>query len=325
MSERGEIWGLVLAAGDGTRLHAVTVGEDGGHRPKQFCALVDERTLLRSTLDRMTRLLPRRRIVVVVAAAHRKLWQRELADWPAENVVVQPENRGTAAGLLLPLLTIAGRDPEARVVVAPSDHHVADERRFLASIADALSIVERPLERVVLLGIEPDGGDGSATGYGWIVPHQSAIGTPLAVERFVEKPVAFEAANLKARGALWNSFVLVSRIEALFALYVAREPELLHQLTELVLPRRPHADRERALEELYRRLEPRDFSSDLLAGSESSLALLPVPPCGWTDLGTPERLARCIEMRNSRIEVRAALPATAGYAFGRWNVSTQLA
>ena len=298
MEETGEIWGLVLAAGEGSRLRTLTAAPDGAPVPKQYCALVDRRSLLRTTLDRMTRLLPRRRIVVVVAEAHRPHWERELADWPAENVVVQPQNRGTAAGLLLPLLAILGRDPKARVLVTPSDHHVGDEPGFLAAMAEALSAIERPLDRVVMLGIEPERAAESADGYGWIVPRRRSIGAPRSVERFVEKPAPAEAAALAARGALWNSFVFAARGETLLALYVRRLPALLDAMVDAVLPRRPQGDRAGALTALYGRIEARDFSRDLLAGSEDALLVLPTPDCGWTDLGTPERLAQC----------RAALP-----------------
>lgn len=301
MSERGEVWSVVLAAGEGSRLRELTRGEYGTDRPKQYCALVGERTLLRSTLDRMERVVPRQRIVVVVAEAHRPFWESELADWPADNVVVQPENRGTAAGLLLPLLRIAGRDAEARVIVTPSDHYVASERVLLDSIGEALSALERPLDRIVLLGVEPDAGESpdAPSGYGWIVPRRDAIGSVRPVERFVEKPGAQEAARLALAGAVWNSFVLAARLESFLALYVRRAPELLTEMVDVVLSRRGLADRAGALRALYARLPSLDFSAGLAAGAEDALATLRVAPCGWTDLGTPERLAACRAARRS--------------------------
>lgn len=294
MRQSGEVWGLVLAGGEGTRLSAVTAAANGDAIPKQYCSLVDSRTLLRATLDRMCRLVSRRRIVVVVSERHRRHWAGELADWPRENVVAQPENRGTATGLLLPLLTIAGRDPLARVVVTPSDHFIADEIRFLGAVTEGLAALDRPEERILLLGVAPDRPE---AGYGWVVPRRDTAGSPMPVERFVEKPEAAEARELARRGGVWNSFVLVSRLLSLLELYASREPELLHEMTEVVLPRRPHADRERAMRELFARLAPRDFSRHLLAGAEDRLAVLPVPPCGWTDLGTPERLAQVLRRR----------------------------
>src|SRR5574341_1084165 len=92
-------WAIVLAAGDGTRLRELT-----GDVPKQFCRLAGERSLLALALARAGRVAARERTLVVVAERHRRWWAGELAGHPAENVLVQPENRGTAAGILLPLL-----------------------------------------------------------------------------------------------------------------------------------------------------------------------------------------------------------------------------
>jgi len=300
MSDRGEIWGVVLAGGEGRRLAEVTGSEDGVPIPKQYCALVDDRTLLRATLDRTSRLIPRQRIVVVVAEQHRRFWHRELREWPAENLIVQPQNRGTAAGILLPLLEVAERDHSARVLVVPSDHHVENEGSWLASMAVSLVAVERARDRVVLLGIEPDRAE---TELGWIAPQGLSTAGPRGVARFVEKPTADEAERLAATGGLWNSFVFASRVETLLSLYLRRQPELLDRMVSTVLPARTPLDRSRAIARLYRRLEAQDFSRDLLAGSEDALLALTVPACGWTDLGTPDRLAR---VRRERAAVTPA-------------------
>jgi mannose-1-phosphate guanylyltransferase len=324
MAERGEIWGVVLAAGDGTRLADATARVDGRPVPKQYCSLVEARSLLRATLDRLGALIPKERIVIVVAEAHRRHWERELADWPAENLVSQPENRGTAAGLLLPLLAIARRDPTARVVVSPSDHYFADEATFLATVRTALDSLAPSSGRLLLLGVAPDRVE---SGYGWIVPSASSAGASVAIERFVEKPDPVEASALKAAGALWNSFVIVSRLAALLDLYAVREPALLLGMSGAFGPSPAAADSPSSLSlaslrSLYDRLEARDFSRHLLAGAEDRLALIPIPPCGWTDLGTPERLAQVraarepsarkrVEYRLRRPPGRLALPALA--------------
>src|SRR5262245_31154240 len=107
-------WAIVLAAGEGKRLRELTM-RGGIDTPKQFCSLRGGRSLLGDALARAARIAPRKRMLVVVAAEHRRFWERELADLPRENVIVQPANRGTAAGVLLPALTVLERDPEARL------------------------------------------------------------------------------------------------------------------------------------------------------------------------------------------------------------------
>src|SRR5262245_21480212 len=83
-------WVVILAAGDGQRLAAITTGPDGRAVPKQFCSLDGERSLLRATLQRAARLAPPERTLVVVAAAHEAWWLRELHDLPAGNILAQP-------------------------------------------------------------------------------------------------------------------------------------------------------------------------------------------------------------------------------------------
>ena len=295
-------WAIVLAAGDGTRLRELTTRE-GVSTPKQFCSLAGGRSLLGDALARAARVVPRKRVVVVVAREHQEFWSREVAALASENVIVQARNRGTAAGLLLPLLSILERDPAARIAVLPADHHVEKESVLQESIRLALESLEDLAEGVTLLGIQPDSPD---SGYGWIVPVRSAkLLRP--VERFVEKPDRETAQLLQSRGGVWNSFVFAARGTGLLALFERRLPGLLERFRDTFLG--PVAERAGRMEALYEDLESRDFSRDVLQGSEDSLRLQPVPPCGWTDLGTPARVAACLALLQRTREPEALVPS----------------
>lgn len=285
-SDRNSSWAVVLAAGDGTRLRELTT-QNGVATPKQYCSLRGGRSLLGDALARAALCVHRKRILVVVAEEHRRFWERELAGFPAENLVVQPRNRGTAAGILLPLLAVLERDPEARLAFLPSDHYVVRESVLAGSLRLALASLEESDSGVTLLGITPDAPE---TGYGWIVPMRSArLLAP--VERFVEKPDAALASELFAAGALWNSFLFAVRAPALLRVYRGRLPGLVDEFQAALGPR---SQRATSLAGLYARLESLDFSRDVLQESAERLRLALVPPCGWTDLGTPERVAQCL-------------------------------
>ena len=133
-------WVVVLAAGDGRRLHQLTTNESGVPVPKQFCSLNGGPSLLRSALRRAETVASPHRICTVVAEQHRHWWQPALTPAEHANVIVQPRNRGTANGILLPLLHIMRRDPQARVVLLPSDHYVDDEA-VLATIRELLTFL----------------------------------------------------------------------------------------------------------------------------------------------------------------------------------------
>lgn len=288
-------WVIILAGGSGARLSSLTTNADGVVVPKQYCSLRGGRSLLLDTIGRALQLAPRSRIVVVVLAEHEIWWRQQLTGSSTENILVQPQNRGTAAGLLLALASIRARDLHARVVMMPSDHCIDQPAVMTATLQRALQQVQLDPSRVVLLGITPDNPD---TGYGWIVP-----GTPRGqahlVDSFVEKPPLKQAEALLAQGALWHSFLCAADATMLWNLCHARQPLLTTTLLdafELPEPRR-RAELERA----YALLPSVDFARDILPGAEDRLLLLPVPPCGWTDLGTPQRLAECLR----RIEHRA--------------------
>lgn len=279
----------MLAAGDGTRLRALTTDALGRSVPKQFCSLRGGQTLLGATIERAKSVAPTERICTIVAEDHRDFWEDELEDLPQENVIVQTRNRGTAPGLLLPLLTIVERDPLAQVLVLPSDHHVSDERVMARALRDALRDARLQPDCVHLLGIEPDSPE---TEYGWIVAQWAQTGTT-PVSRFVEKPPAELAAELHSAGATWNSFLMAASVATMIGLVKLRQATLLKAFQAAFELR--GTSRARALEDLYASLEAVDFSRSVLQGSESHLRVRRVPPCGWTDLGTPRRVRECLQ------------------------------
>jgi mannose-1-phosphate guanylyltransferase len=141
----------------------------------------------------------------------------------------------------------------------------------------------------VLLGIEPDDPDPE---YGWIVPAVGGDGLSRSVSQFVEKPDAARSARLMADGALVNSFIFVATARHLLRLYEESLPSLLRDFL-MSLPLREWG--REAMQALYRFLPARDFSRDLLQPLAGRLRVLEVPACGWTDLGTPMRVARWME------------------------------
>jgi mannose-1-phosphate guanylyltransferase len=283
-------WGVILAGGSGHRLRSLTADATGTVIPKQFCSVFEGPSLLRSSIRRMHAVVEPNRIMVVVAAAHRRWWEPELADIPPENIVVQPCDRGTACGVLLPLTSILYRDPEARVVVAPSDHYVRDEQTLSNSLLDAMAHVDDRPHELVLLGMEPDRPD---TEYGWITPAHGVDGAVRVVRSFVEKPDARLAHQLMLSGALWSSFTFVATGETLMDHFRRTLPWLVDRFTTalgFVSWDRP----DHVLLRLYDHLPTVDFSQRVLHSLTEQLHVLAVPPCGWTDLGTPQRLLECI-------------------------------
>jgi mannose-1-phosphate guanylyltransferase len=283
-------WVVVLAAGDGRRLHQLTTNESGVPVPKQFCSLNGGPSLLRSALRRAETVASPHRICTVVAEQHRHWWQPALTPAEHANVIVQPRNRGTANGILLPLLHIMRRDPQARVVLLPSDHYVDDESVLAAALRGAIRKLGSSQE-ALLLGIAPDEPDPDL---GYIVPGGPLEHKVSSVDRFVEKPPGAEAQRLIKAGALWNAFIVAAHAGTLLDLFNASFPWIVKAMRSAVERDASTPTDPVAIVDLYKQLADLDFSKHVLEGAEARLRVVPVPSCGWSDLGTPTRLAETL-------------------------------
>lgn len=296
------LWTLVLAAGDGRRLATVSFSAgDCADAPKQFRRFDGGESMLRWTIRRAGMLVPAHRIVVIVARDHERWWRQEIGDLEPTNVVVQPANKGTVAGILLPLLRILSNDPGARVVVLPCDHFVDDETRLARSLRGAIEVMEAFPDRIVLVGMEPGV---EMEDYGWIVPGDPVLcGDASTVRCFVEKPDRSTLDGLLQRGALVNSLMLTARAGSLGRLIARAAPEVATPLLRSF----PHSPgKHSSVNNLYRGLRARDFSRHVLESCPDSLLVYPAPAsCGWSDLGTPGRLGSYLRQKRMREARRA--------------------
>jgi mannose-1-phosphate guanylyltransferase len=141
--------------------------------------------------------------------------------------------------------------------------------------------------------MDPDSADSDL---GFVVPRELDRSAPSRVVRFVEKPTKDQAGELVANGAVWNTFIFVGRMNALFDLFGEEFAPAIAALRAAL--DRPHHDPLRAasLERIYRSLESLDFSRAVLERNAHRLNVFRVPKCGWTDLGTRKRVEEAIRL-----------------------------
>jgi mannose-1-phosphate guanylyltransferase len=272
-----------LAGGDGVRLRQLTRALHGEECPKQFAMIHGGRSLLQWTVARALRWSTPDRIVVVVSAAREAQARKQLEGQGPIDVVAQPSNRGTGPGILLPLTRIMARDPQARVVVVPSDHYVRDEAPFEHSIRLAIAASD---DQVAMIGAVPDHAE---TQYGWIVTGRTlAAQRGSVVEHFCEKPPAPLAERLLRQGALWNTFIMAGTARHFWALGNAHIPAAV-SLFESYRSAVGTSHEAGKLREIYRYMPIVDFSRDVLQKA-GGLRAVPLEECGWSDWGTPERV-----------------------------------
>jgi mannose-1-phosphate guanylyltransferase len=278
-------WAIVLAGGDGARLRTLTKTREGEVVPKQYCSFGRSTCLLQDALQRAHSVVASPHLCTVVAAQHRRWWSSALSQVLDTNVFVQPKNKGTGYGILLALLRLSAINPCGIVTLLPADHFFRDEGPITRAMRTAGNLASLNPQAIYLLGSEPDGPDSEL---GYILPAERASRKATNVVGFTEKPDRNYAKELLALGALWNLFIPVGKVGALLELF---EESYAREVADLraALDREMAGD-ERALETLYNSIAPMDFSRDVLELQAPRLQVIPVPSCGWTDLGTPQRV-----------------------------------
>jgi mannose-1-phosphate guanylyltransferase len=319
VGNRGDPWTVVLAGGEGLRMRSYVAGLHGVPVPKQYCVFVGRRTMLRHTVDRVARFSPAERVLTVIGPGHRSHLGR--ADYGGRTgmVLEQPVSRGNLPALLLALCFILEQDPEATVVVVPSDHFIYPESRFTDLVRSGCSRMADLPGTILLFGAEPDSPE---TDYGWIVPGSApAVATGsrdgdriYPVKTFREKPGETTARALLASGkAYWNTLIVLAKAATMWELADHVVRSLVDEFVGLRAAIRPRRGRRqggeplsRTLALLYERIESRDISRDLIAHATTRTVVLPLRGVLWSDWGRPERIGQSLQRMRAIAESEAA-------------------
>jgi mannose-1-phosphate guanylyltransferase len=193
------------------------------------------------------------------------------------------------------------------VALFPSDHFFADDEEFMSHIDVAIDAVEIQPDIVTLLGITPTAPE---TEYGWIEPQPSILAhaqrSITRVGKFWEKPSLSVATSLMQRGCLWNSFVMVGRVDALLKITRAALPEMYSAFAD-VAPTFATVGEHEAVAELYSQITDSNFSHQVLAERPEDLMVMRVGDVGWSDLGEPNRVLSAL----ARLGVESELAMSA--------------
>lgn len=217
-----DLHAVILAGGSGTRFWPASRAA----RPKQFLPLAHGRSLLAAAVDRVRGVAGRDRTWIVTNPAQARSLPEVLPDFPAAQVIVEPEPRDTAPAIALAVATIAARAPDAVMAVMPADHLIEPEDRFAALLARGAAVA-REHGMLVTFGIAPTR---PATGFGYIERGAALdAGSPPVhrVVRFREKPDRATAEQFVAAGTFaWNSGIFLWTVPDLLAAMAESAPDL---------------------------------------------------------------------------------------------------
>jgi mannose-1-phosphate guanylyltransferase len=216
---------VIMAGGSGTRFWPLSRTA----RPKQLLDLAGGRTMIQATVDRLGDLVPPERTWIITNRSLVKPIAEQLPQVAHERIVGEPCKRDTAPAVGLSALLVANVDPDATLVVMPSDHLIQPDAEFQAAIRQAVSIVDSRPETLVTFGIPPtypaetfgyiERGEGSGFGV-----QGSGV---FDVARFREKPARSIAEQYLAAGTFyWNSGIFVWKAKTILAALEMYEPQM---------------------------------------------------------------------------------------------------
>lgn len=285
-------YAVILAGGDGSRLKSLTRIVSGDERPKQFCPILNDETLLSVTQKRIGLKFAPENVFFSLTKKHERFYRDSLSNIPSKRLVVQPENKGTAPAILYSLLKLP---MNATVAFFPSDHYFSDDAAFMKNVECAFNAAELNADSIVLLGIEPEKPE---TSYGWIEPVESLFGdlskAVSGVRRFWEKPTFEAAEHLMKNGCLWNSFVMVGSVSGFIKLFKKHLFEL-HKMFEAASAAFGTFNEKTAVRTLYEWIDDVNFSSKVLEKATENLLVLRVGDVVWSDWGEPQRVLGTLE------------------------------
>ena len=282
------VYGFIMAGGVGTRLWP----RSRRRTPKQFLDLTSAETMLQDAYERLLPVIPAGRILVGVGAEYVPIVREQLPDLPPENVVIEPEGRGTAPAIGLGALHIRRRDPDAVMVVVTADHYIGDRERFRRALMAATKVAQQGY--LVTLGITPSY---PSTGYGYIrrgerLQNVDGFDVYHAL-RFTEKPgMAMAQAFLESGLYSWNSGMFIWRVDSIWREFARQMPALYAQLGEIERALGT-PDEQAVLESVWAGVEKETIDYGIM---EHACDVAVIPVCiGWSDIGCWDALAELLE------------------------------
>lgn len=284
-SQPHAVWSIILAGEDSERTRSL-----GYMKPKQYCTFVGTRSMLQHTLDRANRLGAPHQKITVVSQAHQEYASEALVAQQPGQVIFEPGSCGTGPGLFLPLTYVRAWDPSATVVIFPSDHFVFPEDRFLEAVQRATRASHVLQDRILLVGVRPTHLE---LDYGWLnvggVLGWSGGSCVRQVDSFMENPGHIEVLNAMAKGALWNTSVIVAEVATLWELgweYLPVMMERFERLAQAI----GSTHEGRMLHQTYQNMPILNFSSELLQRISERLGVIELEDVLWSDWGRPEHI-----------------------------------
>lgn len=273
-------YAVIMSGGMGTRFWP----KSRHNMPKQFLRTVGDKTMIQNTVDRIEKNICHDNICIVTNKSYTRMIKKQLPKIKAGNIFIEPDNKETATCIGYAAIKLLKRDPDAVMIVLPSDHMITNIDEFKATIDEAVAVAKNE-NMLVTMGVVPTRPE---TAYGYI-----EIGRPLPdyghipvykVKRFTEKPNKTIAQIFIDKGTfLWNSGMFVWKASVLLEEIEKYLPELYGSLMTMSKSL-DTSDEEKVVEEEYKKIDGISIDFGIMEKS-TNVAVLKTN-LNWDDIGS---------------------------------------
>lgn len=283
------ITAVIMAGGKGERFWP----KSRKKAPKQLINIIGEKTMIQETVDRLGDLTDCKDTYIITGEEYFKPISKQLPNIPRENILIEPMGKNTAACIGLSAIHIAKKDPDAIMIVLPSDHLIKDNDSFINILKQAVKVANSG-KHIVTIGIKPTQPE---TGYGYInfgeQVNISNFDSVYKVREFVEKPDIRTAERYLEDGRyLWNSGMFVMKASTILASISEFMPMLYDVLQKISLAIGKPNYKE-VLKEEYSKLQSISIDYGIME-HERNIYVIP-GDFGWDDVGSWTSLERIQE------------------------------
>jgi mannose-1-phosphate guanylyltransferase len=250
--------------------------------PKQFIDILGiGKTLIQSTYERYAKFIPKENIYIVTSAEYAGIVKQQLPEVSEENILSEPSRKNTAPCVAYISFKLAEKDPEASLIVAPSDHLILDEEEFQRVAMHALDFSEH-MKAFVTLGMKPTYPN---TGYGYIQHEALSVADNVyKVKTFTEKPNLELAQTFIASGDfLWNAGIFIWKVRSVLDALEKHQPEMF-EVFSAEKANFNTAEEKKAIERIYPLCT--NISIDYAIMEKAHNVYVIPSSFGWSDLGT---------------------------------------
>lgn len=286
---------VIMAGGSGERFWPLSKKSN----PKQFLAILDNRTMLQKTVERLNGFLVPEEIHIITLSDYKTKVIKQLPGIPEENILEEPYSKDTAAAIGLAAASIYRKYPDAVMVILPADHYISDTKQFLLTLQTAVATASKG-DYIVTLGITPVRPE---TGYGYILKGSlhEVIGLPVfKASSFTEKPSLERALYFVNRGDYyWNSGIFICRVNLIRHLIDIHLPELAKGLK--IIEKVSSKEESMILKNIYSELPSISIDYGILEKTNNILVI--EGDFGWDDVGSWTALERICHLRKNNSNI----------------------